>query len=510
MAKKKEATKTANVETKLRPAIVTIMGHVDHGKTSLLDAIREDYSVGAIYSKSSRGTKEKITVGESGGITQHIGAYSVEKDGKRLTFIDTPGHEAFTQMRARGGAAADVVILVVAADDGVMPQTKEAISHAKAAEVPIVVAINKSDLPQANPMRVKQQLAENGIAVEGFGGDIVAVEVSAIRKTNIDELLDVINLLSEMNPERLKADESGKPEAVIIESRHDPKRGIIVSAIVKSGTFNLRDEVFASGKTGRIKSMVDSMGNSLQKATLGDAIEILGFSDIPHVGDTIRTELVEESVEKEAEESEEAVGENSKVKKLNIIVRADTQGTQEAIVASINKLKLEDAVPHVLFAGTGEVKESDVLLASSGRAIIFAFKVRVPASIKDFALSKKVLVREHEIIYKLLEEIEQALEGVLEIEESKIKGRGLVIEKFTLPKSGMVVIGTLVEAGKFRTNNRVGIFRDDSETPLYVTRIRSIHIGTEEVNVANKAQECGLLFKPQIEDVQLEDRIEVL
>lgn len=528
MAKQKTETKKTTENIDLRPPIVTIMGHVDHGKTSLLDAIREDYAVGAVSaqtkstkpsSSDKRSQVKKITIGESGGITQHIGAYTVEKDSHRLTFIDTPGHEAFTQMRARGGRAADIVILVVAADDGVMPQTKEAIMHAKAANVPIVVAINKSDLPGANPMRVKQQLAENGIAVEGFGGDIVTVETSAIKKTGLSELLDVLILITELDSTALEASAEGDLNAVVIESKHDPKKGVLVSVVVKNGTMSLRDEVVVSGITTKIKSMVDSMGNLVKAATLGDAVEILGFPEVPDVGDSLtRVGETVEPIEAESKDSENSENESLLqedefdvgTKKLNLIIRADTVGTQEAIVASLLKLQVEGARPNILFAGTGEVKESDILLASTGRAVVVAFKVGVPSSVLDIAKTKKVIIREHEIIYKLIEEVQGALEGVVEIEESKIKGKGLIIQTFVLPKSNMVVAGTLILAGKFKQNQRVGLFRDGKEAPVQVSRIRSIHVGPNEVDIATKGQECGLLFKPPMLDLKLDDEIEVL
>ena len=497
MAKKKiKITQNQNMLT--RPAIVTLMGHVDHGKTSILDAIRQT----------------QITATESGGITQQIGAYSVERNGKKLVFIDTPGHEAFTQMRARGGAAADVVVLVVAADDGVMPQTKEAILHAKAAAVPIVVAINKIDLPGANITKVKQQLSQNGILVEGYGGDIVVAEVSAIKGTGIDNLLDVLNLVAELEQDKLKVDINGLLRAIIIESRHDPKRGIEVSAIVKEGTLKVRDDVIAGKIETRIKSIIDSYGKSLKEAVPGDAVKLLGFSETPAVGEIIhrKGEAFESTKKEETEtDSKSVLVEGvSKKKALNLIIRADTVGTQEAIVASINKLQVEDAQPVILFAGTGDVKESDVLLASTARGVVIAFKVNVSSAVADIADSQKVIIREHDIIYKLLEEIEAALEGVLEIEEAKIKGRGLVIKIFTLPKSGMKIAGTLIEAGKFKVNDRIGIFRAEDEVPLYVARVKELHIGTDEVDVAKKGSEAGLLFKPALDDVQLDDRIEAL
>ncbi len=497
--KKKEAEKT-NI-TALRPPIVTLMGHVDHGKTSLLDAIRSS----------------NLTGKESGGITQHTGAYSVVRNGKKITFIDTPGHEAFTQMRARGGKAADIVILVVAADDGVMPQTKEAIIHAKAAEVPIVVAINKMDLATANIKKVKRQLSEEGILLEGYGGDVVSVEVSAKENRGIEELLDVLSLVAEMNPEPFELKPNAPFEALVIEAKHDSKKGVMVSAVIKNGELNLREEVYTNGTEGKIKNMLDSNGKALDKGVPGDAVEILGFSDVPEAGDLIHKkaerELIQEHMEKVSAENKEtinaAVPEENGKKNLNLVVRADTQGTLEALTTSLKKIKVEGAECNVLLAGTGDVKESDILLASSAKGIVLAFRVKASSSAKELALSKKIIIREYDIIYKLLEEIEGALEGVLEIEESKIKGKGFVIKVFTLPRSGMLVIGTLIEAGKFKVKDRVGIFRGEEATPLYISRVRSLHVGANEVDQAVKGQECGILLKPQIEDIKLDDVIQI-
>lgn len=511
--------KSSQLNTSLsdhRPPVVTIMGHVDHGKTSLLDAIREKYSVGALLSTSvSKGTKEKITQKESGGITQHTGAYNVEKDGKRIVFIDTPGHEAFAKMRARGGTAADIVILVVAADDGVMPQTIEAISHAKAANVPIIVAINKCDLAGANIDKVKRQLSQHGIMVEGYGGDIVTVQTSATKYTGIDELLDVISLVADMNVDKLKANMDQDLEAIVIESRRDTRRGIVASVIIKNGSLSIRDDVVSAGGSCRVKSIIDSLHNSINKAVVGDAVEILGFTEPPNVGDVITKAGFSPKVE-QVSATEIQTGDAASIKaekdkkKLNIIIKADTLGTLEAIKSSAEKISFEESKVNVVSAMIGEVKESDVLMAYASKAVIFAFRVGVSTSIKEQAVSMKVLVREHDIIYKLLEEIEQGLEGALEIEEAKIKGRGLIIAKFTLPKSGDVISGTLIEAGKFKVGNRVGIFRENKEIPLYVARIKSIHIKDKEVDSGSKGDECGLLFKPALSDTQVEDVVEVL
>lgn len=491
----KTSSASPKLTKKYRPPIVTIMGHVDHGKTSILDAIRES----------------NVVRTESGGITQHIGAYTIEKAGKRITFIDTPGHEAFTQMRSRGGAAADIVILVVAANDGVMPQTKEAIMHAKAAKVPIIVAINKSDLPTADPMRVKKQLAENDILTEGFGGDIVAVEVSATKGTNLDQLLDIINLTAELEQDKYEIHDTDLLEATIIESRKDNRRGVLVSVVVLKGTLKYSDELVVKNITGKVKAISTWNQKSVTQIPAGEAGEIMGMIDVPEVGEVIRrkSEIADGTDLGQAKVAEQAEA-HDVTKALNLIIRADTVGTQEAIVQSLQKLNVEDATPQIVLAGTGDVKESDVLLASSARAIIIAFKVDASGSVRKLAESSKIIIREHDIIYKLIEEIEGALEGVLEIEEAKIKGRGIVIDKFVLPKSQMVVAGTLVEAGKFKVGNRIGLFRGDPDTPIYVARVRSIHMGKNEVTSAGKGDECGLLFKPDIVDIQMEDVIKIL
>ncbi len=490
------------VDKKYRPPIITIMGHVDHGKTTLLDAIRD---VG-----------KPITATESGGITQHTGAYTVDVNGSKLIFIDTPGHEAFTEMRARGGSAADIVILVIAADDGVMPQTKEAIMHAKAANVPIIVAINKIDLPGANPHKVKSQLAENEIFVEGMGGDVVAVEVSAVNKTGVDDLIEMITLVSEVNKEMLEIDDS-KLEALVIEAKEDKRKGKLVYVVVRSGLLNVRDKITSkSGQMCVVKSILDVNGKSMKTAKAGDAVSILGFSELPKAGDLIVLE--KDFVEKTDNDVKASdVSENEKkeeiasVKKLNLVIRADTVGTLEAVVGSLKKLRVEDAVVNILFAGVGDIKESDILLASTGNGIVVGFKVIASKSLYYVAKEKKVIIRIHDIIYQLIEEIESALEGVIEIEEAKIKGRGLVIQIFTLPKSNTKIAGTLVEAGKFRKNARIGVFRgDESSIPLYVSRIKSIHVGPKEVDVIERGTECGLMFKPPIEDIKLDDRIEIL
>ena len=288
-------------------------------------------------------------------------------------------------------------------------------------------------------------------------------------------------------------------EVLAIESRHDPRSGIAVSVIVKKGILKIRDEVCSQDSVGKVKAIIDSSGKRVLLAMPGDAVEILGFVNAPQSGDIITTA-----------DRIETLKVNKSMKSLNLVLRADTLGTLEAIISSIAKIKVEDATANIMFAGTGEVKESDILLASTGKAVIVAFKVGVPHSISKASEAQKVIIREHEIIYKLLEEIEGALQGVIEIEEAKVKGKGFVIEKFLLPKSNTVVAGILVEAGKLKSNSRVGVFRGQADTPLYVARIKSMHIGPNEVQVANKGDEVGVIFKPETTDINLDDRIVAL
>lgn len=500
---KKEAQKTKPTETKnLRPPIVTIMGHVDHGKTSLLDAIR----------------KTNVVATESGGITQHTAAHTVVKDGRKITFIDTPGHAAFTNMRKRGGSICDIIILVVAADDGVMPQTKEAISIAKDSGAPIIVAINKIDLEGVNVDKVKRQLSENGIQVESLGGDVVAVETSATKNIGIEALLDVINLISEMNEAKFIVDESKGLDAIVIEAKHSRKQGNIVSVLIKNGTISIKDEIIAIGPDEVSRAKVKSItleGKPVAKAGVGDAIDLMGFEKLPLAGSLVKSsDFNVEEVQAGLKDmiinrDFKPVLETGKI--LNVVLKADTQGTLEAVMESLYKLDVDGAKVNILHASTGDVKESDVLLASNSKAILVGFKVKADSQSETLASEKKVLLALYDIIYKLIEEIEGALEGVMEIEEGKIKGRGLVIQLFKLPKSNMTVAGTLVEAGKFRVNNRIAIYRgEDREKPVFVSRIRSIHIGQNEVDNANKGEEAGLLFKPQLDELQLDDVIEVI
>lgn len=492
----KEDAKT----TEYRPPIVTFMGHVDHGKTSILDAIRHT----------------NVQEGEYGGITQHIGAYQITHNQKKITFIDTPGHEAFTQMRARGGKVADIVVLVVAADSGVQPQTKEAIAHARAGGSDIIVAINKMDLPSADSQKVKQQLAQENIMVEDWGGDIICVEVSAKTGKNLDKLLDAILLVSEMK--QLKYLPQEELEAMIIESKKDTKKGVLVTCVVRAGTLKIRDEIVASGFKAKIKSMVDDKGEPLTSADPGTPVEIMGFKETPQVGDLIveeGSELADLSVD---ETREEIIGQDTR-KVISIILRADTQGTLEAVKASLaemvtSSVGLTFSIKFLLSA-TGDITDSDIMLAQSGDGIVIGFNVKIPSYLKDLARDMGVIVKSYQTIYELIDEVGDLLEGSARMEEEKIKGRAKVLKIFKLP-SGDKIIGCKVEAGSLKEKNGIAIYDKnpidltDEDQPLHRARIKKIKSGKEEIQVAGKNTECGLLLKPQFDDIEKEMWIEVI
>jgi translation initiation factor IF-2 len=475
------------------------MGHVDHGKTSILDAIR----------------KTNVTAKEHGGITQHVGAYQIKFKDKKITFIDTPGHEAFSQMRSRGGKVADIVILVVAADSGVQAQTKEAIFHAKASGGQIIVAINKIDLPSADSQKVKQQLATENILVEDWGGDIPVCEVSAKTGLGLDNLLDTILLISEIQENN--ADSNGELEAMIIEGKLDKKRGVVVHAIVKNGSLKIGNEVYASGKIAKIRSLTNDKGENLKEALPGDPVEILGFKDLPSVGDTIVTkgsDLVELS---ESGDKVEIIGQETK-KTLNLILKADTYGTLEAIKASLANLITSnvnaDYSIKFLVTQAGEITDSDVLLAHSTNALIVGFNLKVAPSVLDLAEAKKVTIKIYKTIYELIENVTDTLEGRAFSDEQKIKGRAEVLKIFKLP-SGDLVLGSKVLAGALKENSRIAIYdRNPSDVteddkPLYVGSVKKLKRGKDEVKVVGKDVECGVLLKPDFEEAKAGYFIEV-
>ncbi|MFC1622174.1 translation initiation factor IF-2 [Patescibacteria group bacterium] len=491
---------TGKNKSEYRPPIVTFMGHVDHGKTSILDAIRQT----------------NVQKGEHGGITQHIGACQITHNDKKITFIDTPGHAAFTQMRARGGKAADIVVLVVAANAGVQPQTQEAIGHIKDSGVKVIVAINKMDLSGADPQKVKQQLAQENILVEDWGGDVISVEVSATKNTNLDKLLEAILLMAEML--ELKSLPEAELEALIIESKRDRKRGVVVSAVLRTGTLNVGDKVMASGHVAKIRSLTNDKGKILKYVGPGEPVEILGFKETPSVGDVIvveGSELAELSVD---EGREEIIGQDTK-RVVSIVLRADTQGTLEAVKASLADL-VSSAVGvtysiKFLLSAPGDITDSDVELASSGDGIVVGFNVRLAPQIKDMAQDLGVIVKSYKTIYDLIDDVKELLEGTAVSDEQKIKGRAEIIKTFKL-LSKDIILGSKVLAGSLKPNMRIAIYDmdpadiDEDYEPLYRGVIKKLKIGKDDVEVVGKNNECGVLLKPIFEEAKKGHFIEAI
>ncbi len=444
-----------------RAPVVTVMGHVDHGKTSLLDAIR----------------KTNVTAGEAGGITQSIGAYTVSfGDGKKITFIDTPGHAAFTAMRARGAQVTDIVVLVVAADDGIMPQTVEAIDHAKAANVPIIVAMNKMDKPQADPNKVKQGLMEHNLVPEEWGGDVIIVPVSAKTGEGIDDLLENIYLVAEM--QELRADPSRQAKGVIIEAKLDKGKGPVASVLVQNGTLKTGDNLISGTTMGRVRAMIDDKGRTVKEAGPSTAVSVLGLEDVPNAGDTIFA--VDQALMKQVQEErknkqrESMIKETAKVtlddvfaqvsdglKELNVIVKGDVQGSVEAVKSSLEKLSNEEVKIKVIHAGAGAINESDVMLADSAGAIIIGFNVRPDTKAKALAEHSKVDVRSYRIIYELLDDMQAALKGMLAPKYHEVyMGKAEVKQTFNITGVGTVA-GCFVTEGKLVRGGKLRIYRDD-------------------------------------------------
>lgn len=461
-----------------RPPIVTIMGHVDHGKTTLLDAIR----------------KTNVAAREKGGITQAIGAHQIEvntKEGKRkITFIDTPGHAAFAKMRSRGANITDIVILVVSGADGVMPQTKESIDHIKEANVPTIVAINKVDLPGVNIEKVKKQLSENGILVEGYGGNTVAVPVSGKTGQGIDALLEMIILLAEM--EDIKGNPEGLLEAPIIESRLDPRKGPTATAIIKNGTAKIGDQVIAGGVKGKIKAMIDDKGKNLKVASLSTPVEVLGLEAVPDVGSILEkvdqvNKLEITKIEKGELVSVKEANKNLETAKLNIILKADVLGSLEAIIAS-----LPQGV-NTVTSGTGDISESDVLLAKSSEGIIVGFNVKLPSQVAKLAEEEKVFIKTYDIIYELLKEIEEA--GTEEEKVEETKGEAQIIAEFPYEKKR--IAGCRITKGTVARGDYVRIERTQKEVGS--GRIKSIRRRKEDVPKAEVGSECGIIIEPEVD-----------
>ncbi len=441
---------------KVRPPIVAIMGHVDHGKTTLLDTIR----------------KTNVVSGESGGITQHIGAYTVKKNGKTITFLDTPGHEAFSEMRARGANVTDLIILVVAADDGVRPQTLEVINRAKFTDTPMLVAINKIDKPDANVLRVKQELAGHGVLTEEWGGKIIAVEISAKQNKGIDNLLEMILLAAEL--ENFRANPLGKTIGTIIESKVTQGKGSTATVIVQNGTLRVGDIIVAGAAFGRIRSLEDEHGRKLKEATPSTPAQISGFSEIPQAGDILQTvESLDEAREIAATtqkknrshrlSSKQAILGDLQNKALNLIIKADVAGSLEAIKQSIAKLKNDEVKINILNEGVGEVTESDILMAEGSKATVIAFRSKVNPKVVNLAKQKKVTVDSYDVIYELLEAITSAVIAMFTPETEKVPhGKAKILQIFRTEK-GQMIIGGRVEEGELKKSGQIAIWRGEVE-----------------------------------------------
>ena len=477
-------------DLKERPPVITIMGHVDHGKTSLLDAIRTT----------------NVVEGEAGGITQKIGAYQVVKDGKRITFIDTPGHEAFTDMRARGAQVTDIAILVVAADDGVMPQTVEAISHAKVAKVPIIVAVNKIDKPEANSMKVKQELMEHGIVSVEWGGDVEFVEVSAKKKINLDGLLDTILITSEIL--ELKGNVKKRAKGVVLESRLDPKIGPIADILVQEGTLKIGDVIVAGEVQGKVKALLNDKGERVNTAIVSQPVEVIGFNNVPDAGDTMyviqneqHAKRIVEEVRKERKIQEttkktislESLSDQLKhedLKELNLILRADSKGSVDALRDSLLKLSNDEVAVNIIQAASGAITESDIKLAEAAGAIIIGFNVRPTTKALKEAETNKVEIRTSGIIYHIIEDIEKALAGMLDPEfKEEYQGRIEIKKVFKVSKVGNVA-GCVVIDGKVKNDSNIRILRDN--VVIYEGKLASLKRFKDDAKEVVAGQECGL------------------
>jgi translation initiation factor IF-2 len=490
-----EEDEEEDADQRPRPPVVTVMGHVDHGKTLLLDRIRST----------------DVVAGEAGGITQHIGAYQVVWHDKRITFIDTPGHAAFTAMRARGAQATDIVVLVVAADDGVMPQTIEAIDHATAADVPIIVAVNKMDRPDANPERVLQQLSERGLVPEAWGGDTIVVQVSALQGTGIDELLEQITLVAEI--EELTARVEGEARGVVLEANLEAGRGPVATVIVQQGTLRVGDPVVAGAAWGKVKALVDDLGDHVKEALPSTPVQVLGFSEPPHAGDEMRgaKDLARARTLGEARAqrfrlsghkpvASAATGakledlfeqiQRGEMATLNIVLKADVQGSLEAVTESLKRLEREDVKLSFVLRGIGGITENDVQLAAASSATIIGFNVRPDKRSRELAESSDVEIRTYEIIYKLLEDIEAAMLGLLSpLYEEVVTGEAEVREIFRVPRVGAIA-GCYVREGKITRGSKVRFLRDG--TVIWKGTIVSLRRFKDDAREVASGFECGI------------------
>jgi translation initiation factor IF-2 len=489
-----------------RAAVVTIMGHVDHGKTKLLDAIR----------------KTNVAGGEVGGITQHIGAYQVEVHGQRITFIDTPGHEAFTAMRARGAQVTDIAVLVIAADDGVMPQTIEAIDHAKAAGVPIVVAINKMDLESANPDRVKQQLSEHGLIIEEWGGEVICVPVSAKTQDGLGDLLENILLLAEV--QELKANPQRPAVGTAIEAEMDSTRGPMATMLVQAGTLHLGDMIVADETCGKVKAMFNEWGHRLKAAGPSTPVKVLGLSTVPHAGDTftvVKDEQLARSIVTERQRQKEAAtvhphqavtletlyGEISagKVKHVNIVLKADVQGTLDAVRSALERLREEQVKVNIIHAATGIITESDVMLALASKGIVVGFNCRPNTGARRLAETEGVDIRYYEIIYELVEDITKAMQGMLEpVYVEVVEGHAEVRQVFRV--QGTRIAGCYVRDGVVTRGASARLLRQGNV--IHTSRVSSLRRFQEDVKEVQAGYECGVGIEG-FQDLKEDDVIEL-
>ncbi len=477
----------------IRPPVVTILGHVDHGKTTLLDAVRHT----------------EVAAGEAGGITQHIGAYQVEHNGKLITFLDTPGHAAFTAMRARGAQGADVVILVVAADDGIMPQTREAIAHARAARVPIIVALNKIDKPSANPDFVKKQLADSELVPDEWGGNTMVVPVSAKQRTGLEDLLEAVILVTESI--EIQANPKGKVIGTVIEAQIEKSKGVMATLLVQNGTLSMGDVIVAGKAWGRIRAMFDFRGKSLQKAGPATPVQVMGLCDVPVAGDLFQVF----SNEKEARAHVESLKDNSRLaaeaapkatleelfekveagelQELRLVLKADVQGSLEPIVQSLNDIKESRININILHAEAGNISESDVMLAVASKAIVIGFNVQAEVAARRLAEVEGISIRLYEIIYRLTEDIEKALKGMLTPVNKEVTiGKAEVLAVFKITKVGNIA-GCKVLQGEFRRNARVRLLRNGEK--IYDGELSSLKHEKEDVRDVRQGFECGMAFK---------------
>jgi translation initiation factor IF-2 len=491
-----------------RPPVVTMLGHVDHGKTSILDAIRDT----------------NVWSGEAGGITQHIGAYQVQADGRKITFVDTPGHEAFTAMRARGAQVTDIAVLVVAADDGVMPQTREAISHARAAGVPILVAINKMDLANANPDLTKQQLSTEGLVPEDWGGDVMCVQVSATQRTGLGDLLDAILVLAEFS--NITANPHRVASGTVIEARLDRRRGPVATLLVRNGTLHQGDAVLIDEVCGRVRAMFDFRGQEMQEAPPSMPVEVLGLSGVPVAGDTFQVmqdeRTVRELAEKRTREKDRRAGEQlrsavsledlfrqmqaGEAKELRIVLKADVQGSLEPVVESLQRLSTDELKVNILHQGTGHISESDVMLAAASEAIVLGFNATPDGAARSLAETEGVDVRTYDLIYRIIEDVDKALRGLLEpVYQEVVLGHAEVRAVFRISRRGNVA-GCYVTDGRIVRNGLARVTRNNSV--LHEGPVASLRRFTQDVTDVRSGYECGISLE-QFDDFEEGDVIEI-